>query len=157
MHYYTVYFWKNLQPGMKINPHLIPSACHVVDLQFLVLMDFDEGCVTVSGAHGFSLLSPRQWPAFLVEFQKKFKADQADVRRDKEFYECLWILQIITWQNRRNLNAVVAKGWLHRESIVDLGTYANKVKLEQYHATNWDLHNTTFQVHPRRNHHHLAK
>ena len=77
---------------MKINPHLIPSACHVVDLQFLVLMDFDEGCVTVAGSHGFSLLSPGQGPAFLVEFQQKFKADQADVGRDQEFDECPGIL-----------------------------------------------------------------
>ena len=130
------YFWQNLQPDMKINSHLIPSACHIVDVQFLVLMDFDESCVAISGSHGFSLLSTRQWPALLVEFQQEFKARQPYVGRDQEFDKCLGILQVITWRNRRNRNLVLAMGWLHRESIVDLGTCANKLKLAQYHISN---------------------
>ena len=59
-----------------INSHLIPSACCIVNEQFLVLVEFHESCVTVSGAHSFSLLSARQCLAIFVEFQQKFKANE---------------------------------------------------------------------------------
>ena len=123
---------------MKINSHnLIPCACHIVDEQSPVLVDFDESCVAVSGSHGLSLLSTRQCPAIFVEFQQEFKANEADVGRDQEFDELLWILQVIIWRNRRNRNKVVDEGWLyHCESMADLGICSNKLKLAQYHISN---------------------
>ena len=125
-----------LQLDMKIDSHLIPSACHIVDVQFLVLVEFHESCVTISRVHSFSLLSPRQCPAIFVEFQQKFEANEPYVGWDQEFDELLWILQVIIWRNRRNRSKVIAEGWLHHcESMVDLGTFSDKLTLAWYHIS----------------------